>query len=305
VRPWGLLLLAAALARPLAAADDGGQPEAWTKLDLGARNSALGGAAAAVVGDPFAAQWNPALLCTLDAWHLQAQSALLPDQRNLEFAGFARPVDPASDWGWGVAYAQVNTPGGLEARSANTPAPDASFGDSATLSKLGLAGWAWGRSLALGLDLKVYSHQLDQASAAGVSEDLGALWRAQDWLDAGLDLEDALNEVTWNTGLQEHLPLALRLSAAARFFDARLMATLEAGFSAAQDPQFHAGLEGWVWPKVLALRLGCDQGRLAAGLGAKVQVRGVQLGLDYAAAGDASASDQLQNRLSLDLSFNP
>jgi hypothetical protein len=298
-----LALALLALPRQAPASDDGGQAEAWTQQQIGARSEALGGAVAALVADPFAVQWNPALFGTMDQWHVSAFSALLPDTSSLEYAGYAAEAGPGADWGWGLDYAQQNT-GGLEARSANTPGPDSIVPDSASLFRLGMGYWLPGHWLALGADLKLYSHALDGATANGFSEDLGALWRARSWLDLGLDLGDPLSVVTWSTGRGEALPVSARLGSVARALGGRLAFSADLAFSTAEDPQLHLGFEFWPWAGALALRAGVDNGQLAAGLGARATVFGTRVALDYAASTDSSGSGQLLNRLSLDLGFD-
>lgn len=303
--PLVALMLALALApgRQLSAADDGGEAESWTKLIVGGRDAALGGAAGALVQDPFAIQFNPALYLGQQSWHASTQTLLLPDGRNLEYVGCNGLAGADAGMGWGLDYAQLNSPA-LELRVANTPQPAGTFDSGASLSRMGFALWILDQRLALGLDLKFYSQTLQADSDWGYSEDLGALYRPLDWLDFGCTLGNPFNSVSWTTGLSENLPLDGRFSAAAYALARRLVVTADCDVSAAQGPQVHLGLEGWPIAKVLALRLGLDNGQWALGMGACATVLGVLLTLDYALASDASAAaDQFQNRISLDVGF--
>jgi hypothetical protein len=301
-----LLLTLAFLLLPairLCAADDGGEAESWTKLIIGGRDAALGGAAGALVGDPFAVQFNPALSLGLQSWHASTQTFLLPDGRNLEYAGLSGLAGGPTGMGWDIDYAQLNSPA-LELRVANTPQPAGTFGSGASLTRLGFAVWVLDQSLAVGLDLKFFSQALQADSAWGYSEDLGALYRPLGWLDLGCVLENPFSNVSWTTGLGENLPLEGRLSAVAYALTRRLDLGADCEFSAAQGPQVHLGLEGWPIAGILALRAGLDNGQWALGMGAATTVLGVRVSLDYALASDASAAaDQFQNRISLDVGF--
>lgn len=317
---------ALALATTAIAAEDGGQPAAWAQRALGARSASLGRAVSALAEDPYAAQVNPALLATLQDAQLASQAALLPDGQTLNFVGLGRPMAQGSDWAWGLSYAQYSVSQPLERRKANTPSPDTTFGESASLSRAGLAVWTLERSLAVGADFKLYSQALGDANGGGISGDLGVFWHGGSWMDAALVLEDPLSKLGWSTSAAETLPLQGRVGGTLRPLDDRqlLALVLEGQFSQVQAAKAHAGLElalpvqwsvalrsapakpgqGDAASHGLALRAGYDDGQWAAGLGLRGWIYGALLGLDYAFASDAAAAGQFQHRFSLNLGFD-
>lgn len=302
MKRWVVALLG--VAASLGAAEDGGQTAAWSKLAVDARSAALGRAVGALGDDEGAVQLNPALLATQEHINIGSQYALLPDGSSLSFLGVARPLDLGSEWAWGLSYLQFDQGQLLERRHANTPDPDSLFRESASQVQLGLGGYVYGRSVALGLDLKAYSHALGDANANGGSEDLGLFWRASPWLDLGFGLRDLYSRVLWNTGWLETLPPQLRASAALRPWGERLLLALEADRSTAQETRLHAGMELWAWPQHLAFRTALDDGLWAAGFGARARLFNMAVGLDYAFAGAHSNAQQMQHRLSLHLGLD-
>jgi len=298
------LALAAAPSPAAATAEDGGQAVAWTRLALGARSASLGQAVSALDDDAFAAAQNPALLAAQHQINLATQAALLTDGRTLGYLGLARPVDASSDWGWGGSWSYYADTTPYERRSGNTAVPDGTFGANASLVQGGLGAWAWGRSLALGADFKLYSQALDSANANGAGFDAGAYGRPADWVDLALVLQDLGSHVGWSTGKSESLPTRLRLAARLKALQGRAALSVESWAEADQGPHLGVGLEWWALPDSLAFRAGWQDGQVALGLGGQGRFWGTLTRLDYSAGTDLSATDQLQQRVSLTFGFD-
>jgi hypothetical protein len=297
-----LALLGALLATlPLAAAEDGGQSVAWTKLALGARTAALGQAVSALAGDPSAALLNPALAAAQPLARASTQLALLPDGRMVQSLAFARPFWHESRAGWSLGYAQFGGGPDFERRRGNTGVPDSVFTESASQITLGLGAWVWERSVAAGAGVKVLSHALGDAAAGGVSADLGLFWRALPWLDLGFAARDLASRFGWTTGAYESQALDLRGAAAARFMDGRLQALAELQARSQQAPRPRLGLEAWPWARTLALRGGWNGADWTAGLGLHAPWRGLDWGLDYALGSDPLGPVFLQQRITLEI----
>ena len=303
MKPAVLLALLAALACALPAADDGGQPAAWTRLALGARSAALGQAVSAINGDVSAAQQNPALLATQTLIGLASQASLLPDGRDLEYVGLARPVDAVSGWGWGLHGAWYGD-GGYERRSSNTPSPEGTFSGSDSLVQGGLGGWVWKRTVAVGADFRLLYQSLDSSNANGSAFDLGTYCAATPWLDLALVMQDLAGHLGWSTGRNETLSPRGRIGLRLKTTDGVFALSLETVLEADQGAHALAGLEWWLLPGHLALRGGWQDGQGSLGLGAQGRFWGLQTGVDYSASAEAGATDQLQQRLSLDLGFD-
>jgi hypothetical protein len=301
---WGLAALALGLAAGLAAAEDGGQAMAWTRLAVGARAAALGQAVSALDDDVFATAQNPALLATQSRINVATQGGLLTDGRTLDFVGTARPVDSSGDWGWGGSWSYYADTTPYERRAGNTAVPDGTFGGSASLIQGGLGAWAWARRLALGADFKLYNQSLDSDNSNGAGFDAGAYYRPAAWADLALVLQDLGAHVGWSTGESEGMPTRLRLGGRFSALDGRAALSLETWAESDQGPHLGAGMEWWALPACLAFRAGYQDGQFDLGLGGQGVFWGLPTRLDYAVGTDPSAADQLQQRVSLTLGFD-
>jgi|GEM_PF-5162262 hypothetical protein len=286
------------------AAQDGGQAVAWTRLAVGARSASLGQAIGALDDDVFAAAENPALLAAQNGINVATQAGLLTDGRALDYVGMARPVDSSRDWGWGADWTYYADTTPYERRAGNTAVPDGTFGANASVVEGGLGAWAWGRILALGGDFKLYGQNLDDANSNGAGFDAGAYVRAAPWADVGLVLQDLGAHVGWSTGESEGMPTRLRLAGRFKALDGRASLSLETWAESDQGPHLSAGMEWWALPGSLAFRAGDEDGQFSLGLGGQGRFWGTQIRLDYAAGTDASAADQLQQRVSLSFGFD-
>lgn len=239
---------------------------------------------------------------------LGSQTAILSEDRRLDYLAYARPLD-LKLWspGVGISVSRFALEGPIEQRDTNTPDPVAQWFQSSYSVQAGLGTWLGDgprTHAALGLGLRFLSESIGQASGDGFSLDLGSLYRATPWLNLGWSAENLLSRVSWSTGYADSSPRSLRLGASGRFWDRRIMATADLELSVSQDTRFRAGLECWITPEILALRVGVDHDRLSAGLGANWDFGGTSLGLDYAFRTDPVTSGSLDHRFSLSLAFD-
>jgi hypothetical protein len=294
------------LARAAAASEDGGQPMAFTKLAGGARPAAMGQASAALAGDAYGQPRNPALLATLKEGRAGSQLALLPGGRDLQNLTFGRPFDPGSAWSYGLFYSRSGFGAPLERRVSNTPDPDSTFSESASVIGAGVAAWLWPGRVAAGINVKLLNQSLGDASGGGFSGDGGLFWRTGPHLDLGLGLQDVASRLGWNTGLSENLAPVIRAGARLRGWDDRASLGLEMEKGAVQDWRLRLGAEWWPLPQKLALRAGWNQGLWSLGTGLRARLVGWQAdaGLDYALVQDLFSDGALQHRFSLDLGFS-
>jgi hypothetical protein len=242
-------------------------------------------------------------LATQERINVGSQWALLPDGRSHSYVGLARRYESGSDWAWGLAYQSAGQGDRLERRRSNTPEPDGYFREGASQFNLGGAAWLLDKRIAVGVDAKLYSQGLGDATATGYSGDLGLLWRSSPWMDLAFSLRDVYGYLTWSTSHVDALAQQARAAWALHPWGEAFWMALEAERSSGQDTRLHLGAELWAWPRHLAFRAGWDDGLLATGLGARADIYGMQAGLDYSLAGDR-ASTELQQRFSLHLGFD-
>lgn len=295
-------LLVAAAGTALGGAPDGGQPAAWLKLGVGARELAMGRVGVALGDDAYAFHYNPATLGTLESLHMGSQASLLPGDRSLEFLSLARPVRfRERGYAWGISYTRFSLNAPVEYRVHNTPEPEKTFLAADNAVVLGLAGWSYANSLSVGLNLRVISSQLGEATATGISGDLGALWRFNPRMQAGISFQDVAGRMSWNTGLAESFPLTVRAGVSARPLEWAL-ASLDLEKGSVQDFRIRVGAE-FQASRFFAVRLGMNHQLWTAGFGLKIPALQSLGSLDYALGADPLEPGALAHRISLNLRF--
>jgi hypothetical protein len=301
-----LLLLAS---RCLAEATDGGEAYSWLKLGVGARQTAMGQATTAMEGDAYAVNDNPSGLASLNQVNLGSQTALLSEDRRLDYLSYARPLS-LSTWnpGIGMSVTRFSLESPIEERITNTPDPVGTWFQNSYAIQAGIGSWLGdgpSTHAALGLDFRFLSETLGPENGTGIALDLGSLYRAKPWLNLGWTVENLVSRDSWSNGFNESSTRSLKLGAAARAWDRRLLGTLDFEVSADQSLRTRVGLECWVSPGLLALRAGIDYDRFSAGLGLNWEIGGNTLALDYAFRTDPVLPQYLDHRFSLSLAFDP
>jgi hypothetical protein len=279
---------------------DGGQPAAFLKLGVGAREQGMGGLATPSSTDAFAFYYNPALLAALESIAFGSQTSFLSNDRSLDHVVLVAPSDL---WihrvYYGLSYTRFALNAPVEVRATNTADPISTFYDSQSAIQVAVATWLLDKSLALGFNLRMVHEQLGDAAASGLSWDLGALYKATSWLDCAFMAGNLGGGMDWSTDLSEAFPFLLRTTASGHFFDERLQVGVEMEKNSQQDPRFRAGAEYWNSGRVMGLRLGLNQLQWSCGLGLKFNLWGLGAELDYALASDPIEAGALAQRLSL------
>ena len=301
-----VLLLAAAQAR--AEFSDGGQPESWTKLGTGARQLAMGRAATAMEGDAYSLGYNPAGLVSLARVSLGSQTALLSQDRRLDYLSLAKPLD-LPNWhpGGGVSVSRFSLESPVERRDTNTPEPIGQWYDTSYEFRLGVGSWLGdgpSSHAAVGASVRIYLDHIGDASGEGMALDLGSLYRLRSWITLAWSIQNVLAQHGWSDGSSDPSPIGFLGGAAARFYERRILLSLELEKNQAQDTRYRGGLEFWAVKERLALRAGWDADRPSAGLGFAMEYAGTGLGLDYAIRSDPAQSGALDHRISLSLDFD-
>lgn len=289
-----------------------GSAAPYLREGLGARALAMGNAGTSTSQDASAAYWNPAALAHLPADSLASQTAVLGWERSWNYLAYAHPgqTEQGGRFAYAATWIHFSAGGDLEGRVDNRPEAAYTFGDSQNAFLLSLAT-GLGSQVAVGSNLKLLLHDLDDASASGFGLDLGVWHKPLPELRWGLMFHDLYSSLNWNTGYQDRLPTLARGGVTYAFLDETLIAALEGGLSyshgagALRDYRYHLGVE-YRLNQVLALRSGLDTGRWSVGAGGRFLLGGVgYLRLDYALAGERFPGEGLSHLFSLVLDLLP
>jgi len=292
-------------------------------LGLGGRALGMGGAYASLADDGFACYWNPA--GTANGAH-QAEfmhSSTFGGLVSYDAAGYARPL---AHGGCGLALFRLSV---KDIPFTNSALIDLNGngimdpGERLDYSKIALNSdneWFFlanyskklPRGVSAGINIKAAYKTVGPSAAWGLGLDAGALAELPWHLRAGLAIMDITTTyLAWNTGHREVVnptgrlglswrpaikgaaPLILAGAADIRCEGRRASAQFHAGPVSAD---LHLGSEFWIKDR-LALRLGLDQGRFAAGAGLKL----ARFNFDYAFLGSIDLGNS--TRISASYSF--
>jgi long-subunit fatty acid transport protein len=285
----------------LATANAAGTASAqFLKLGAGARAAAMGEAFTAVSDDVTATYWNPAGLTQLRA----AEAELMHNAGlvNTQYQFLAGAMPTQGDWTFGASLYRMDY--GSMDRYDNADVKDGSF-QAGSLAVGFSAARKWSDNLSVGLTGKVIREGIDDVTATGAAADAGAMYRFDNY-QFGAALQNvgpALKFVTDSSPL----PATLRLGAAGRFLDEKLLLGLDLTKARDTDPSVSAGAEYSPAPQ-LKVRGGyksstgaADLGGLAGiSAGAGFSIRNVTIDYAFVPFGDLGAT----HRISLQFRMN-
>ncbi len=292
-----LILLPAAMI--MAAGADGGYAGAFLRMGFEGRSAALGDAFTAVPEGATAGFYNPAVLPQLPNRQAVIAFSFLPLDRSLDFVGVAVPVRPSAGGGnpmnagvmLGWLHAGVDRIDGRDFAGNHTQ--DLSNAEHAFIMGVALSP---SPRLSIGLAGKVLYNRIPDIAeqggaltASGFGIDVGVFFRLLNNLTAGATLKDNMSKYTWNTdkvyergtSTTYRFPRRLRIGAAWRTWQQRLLILGDIETSDKQNPRFHFGAEVAIHP-MAALRLGWDHDNPAFGFGLTAQLLGKTAALNYA-----------------------
>ena len=292
-------------------------------LGAGARGQALGRAMIAGPSDGFAAYWNPATLIgvkqrQLSAMHAETFGELL----NHDVIAYAQPAsDSGSRFALGGYFYYLGG-GGIKLTQLNgSGRPEIVREEShADMLFAGSIAKKIGPKLSLGGSLKVIYRDIGTETGFGLTTDLGATYDANEWLTLALVISDATSGlIRYNGGslvptsdstsvtsasrsesIAPAVHPGMRISRTYGDWSGSLLASGEIRAENLRDAaQYWAGrlsldtqygLEIW-YLKLVAGRVGLDNGRLTAGAG--VSYKTVTLDLAYLHHDDFDATYRL------------
>lgn len=264
-RAAAFFALLALLPLGLRSADALGGAASYLRSGAGARALGMGGAAVALVDDVTATVWNPAGLTRLGLYATQfgSMTSFLSEDRSLNYLAYAQHVEGRGDFGVAVQHYALEKIDGFDA--AGNPA--GTFSDQELALGLTYANLIDYR-LRYGVTLRGLWQGLAEARAFGYGGDIGLQYQpslASDFR-LGLNLQNPVGALTWDSGRQDLVAPNLKLGLADKTLNSRLAiaADLDLPLGADGEPSPHLGAELWLL-EGLAVRAGMNRRDFSAG----------------------------------------
>ena len=193
-------------------AGDAGAPGSFLNFGTGARSQAMGSAFTGLCDDVSAIYWNPAGLSQLARNQLTFFNALLWEDTNYLFAGYAHPTEKLGTFGFGLINLRSSD---FEYRRTFSPGSENIF----YIQQMAFL-FAYGRKffpvLSAGLGFKIVQKSMplpdEQYSGAGFGMDLGLLYHPQDVKGEGFFWEQ-LRRLSFGVNLQNLVPPKVQMEA--------------------------------------------------------------------------------------------
>jgi len=258
-----------------------------TVVGVGARPLGMGRAFTAIDSDPSDIFINPSGLATIKDWKAMTMQASLLQEVNYISLAAAQKVNFGV---LGVGYVNssiANIP--LMVLNGNTPeatGENATYSNSVIYLSLSnkfdalpysqnLYGYdllGWMKDANVGANLKIFNQALSgsatvDAKGVGFNMDLGASWKATDWANIGIAVQNVLptalgGQMIWsgNSDAKEAFPKVIKVGAAFKVEKIKSIITLdnEMNYSLKRPDLWRLGAE-WMPIPVMALRAGIDQ----------------------------------------------
>ena len=296
-------------------------------IGVGGRPLGMGGAFVSLVSDVTAGYWNPGALARLN----YPQMSLMHDERfgnlvNYDYGSVAIPFGTNTSLGLSVIRLGVddvpNTNSAWEDLNHNGYFDSGDRLDYSKIRFFNAADWAvfftyskrQTEKLSYGVNLKVISRSLDNASAWGIGFDVGAIYNVTEKFRVGANLQDiSTTYLAWSTGRKELITPTAKVGGSydipffgtgrvtpAMDFDVRFENRRFASLAHLGPVSFdmHAGLE-YGFKDLFAVRVGYnDVKQLTLGAGIKLP----KLNIDYSFA-KFDNNDQLGNTHRISVMF--
>lgn len=286
-------------------------------LGAGGRAMSLGGANVALVNDVTAGYWNPAALIKVD----HAQFSLLHEEHfgslvNYNYAGIAIPYKDDMSFSFNVIRLSIDgipdTRKALYDKNGDGIIDINIDGvDYSKITEFNNTDWAFyfsfakrlSDNLSWGASVKIIRRDLAEYGATGIGFDLGAIYKASEYLTLGANIQDITTTlVAWDTGRNELISPTIKFGGAylikvpggtltpvldldIRFEDRKFASNFNVG---PVSFDVHSGLE-YQYKNIFAVRAGySDVEQLTLGAG----LRFPKLNIDYSFARFTQSSDE-------------
>lgn len=283
-------------AKCILAQESAGEAGTFLQIGVGGRVLSMGKAFVGLADGPAATYWNPAGLARIGRSQVEFMYSRMPFDRNYNFISGVFPVNGI--FTVGVSWIGLRI-GDIEARTANTTAPDytfSNFNDAFAVS----FGKTVTSFLSVGGTLKYVRTGLDDFSADGFGIDGAVLLQPFDRLSLGLLLQNLSTSIMWQKSYDETIPMNLRIGAAFRVAHPVLI-TADVGKDSQMKPTLHLGGEVRLTDS-LPVRMGFNDGQMTGGIGLDLEMaqHGVEINYGFS---NSNLVDEFNHTVSLIVSF--
>jgi hypothetical protein len=251
-----------------------GMPGDWLSRYMGPRPAGLGGAFVATADDPTGVAWTPAGLSFMSQNQMQVETSRLFESTSINGFSFALPGRRFPSVGLTV----LNLRSGEFEKTSEINEQLGEFSES-DMAFLFSASKNITPRFALGANVKVVRHAVDEFDGTGVGFDLGLLFNVLPTLRLGASVLNLGGPTLSMRSIEESYPAEFRGGLAYSFFDGRGLLSAELDHRSGPGVSLHGGSEFWVH-RTLALRLGYAGSEPGGGVSVRVSP---DLRFDYAA----------------------
>lgn len=271
-----LALVIAALCAVTANAEDpkNGVPGDWLSRYMGPRSAGFGGAFVALANDPTGVVWNPAGLSFISQNTVHLESSRYFESTAVSGLSFAVPGRKLPSVGLTI----LNLRSGDFEKTNDLNESLGEFNES-DMAFIFSASKNLTHKFALGANLKIVRHAVDEFDAAGVGVDLGLMYNVLPSVRVGASLLNIGGPSINMRTIDETYPAEFRGGLAFMFFGGRGLLSTEFNHRSGPGTSFFGGTEFWIH-RSLALRVGYADTNPSGGFSYRVSP---EFRFDYAA----------------------
>ena len=144
----------------------------FLKIGMGARYTAMGNAATAVVNDAYGLYWNPAALANIENSEIAFSSIDWIDDVSLNHLAFAYPWKPGLSIGFGLSVLSV---GDMEVTTIEEPDGTGRFFDANSMALTAGVSKRLTDRFVFGANFKYVSERISEETASGFCFDFGTM----------------------------------------------------------------------------------------------------------------------------------
>jgi len=239
----------------------------WLEIGPDARGVAMGTAQVADAAGAYASYWNPAGLTTKHG--VVSTYGKLMGEISYRYIGYSQPLLSGS---FGASYISNEMSGFKSTEYSNDGRPvvvGADFGSSESALLLSYAS-NLNSNLQIGGTVKLLESSLQDASASGLSFDLGFKCQYSDSLSiGGVAYNLASSGLSWSTGVTNELPMQVKVGVKYQAWS-QLLVVSAFDVTGYDNPKAYLGAE-YCLADNLQVRAGYSKNAISLGLGLKYQ----------------------------------